>query len=607
MFISMKFRLPLFALILLLCISAHAQSYQYTLSWQNPRTHLYTVGLTADPAAGAATNFEIPAWRPGRYYIQDYAAAATAFNAVDQAGKALAWHKVDNHTWQVSNPASGPITISYQYYANTMDAGSCVLDPSMAYFNPSNLFAHVRGRYDLPCTLRVSSMPESWKSATALIPVAGTHNVFTAPDYHDFVDAPTVLSPTLKTLQSRIHDVDYYFHFQGAFPNDKATEDACQANMDKIIREQEGIFGEMPFKSYHFIYHLVPFNIGHAVEHKYSSCYALPATVAQSPSAIARLNSITAHEFFHLWNVKRIRPAAMWPYDYQKEAFTTLQWFTEGVTDYYADLTLVRSGLITREQFYNIMAKTVESLENNYASKAISCEQSSFDSWLERSDFQIPYHRISYYTLGTRAGLILDLAIRQKSMGRLSLDDLFRKLYTEYYKQGKGLEEDGVLRAVSAMTGQDFTDFFLHYIQRPDPVPYQDFLAAFGLELKSEDRAGAGWAKVGIEKFEENGNALLVTKVRPGTDIERAGLGEGELIVEVNGTAAKEFDAKAYFAEFKRPKKMDLKVAGYDGEKTIELEWTGTWSPKTWTMAQKEKLKKDESDLLEAWLKSCAK
>lgn len=581
---------------------ANAKSYQYTLSWQNPRTHLYTVELQVDAEKGPVTLFQMPAWRPGRYYIQDYAAAVTGFSAKDQQGKPLAWRKVDNHSWEVKNPVSGGILVEYNYYANTMDAGSSMLDHGMAYFNPSNMFMHVNGDFDRPCTLAVPSMPADWKSATALKKLS--HNTFSAPDYHDFVDAPTVLSPTLKTLHSRIGEVDYYFHFQGAFPNDKATEDACQSNLNKIIEEQVAIFGGAPFSEYHFIYHLLPFNIGHAVEHKYSSCYALPATLAQSPSAVARLNSITAHEFFHLWNVKRIRPAAMWPYDYQKEAYTTLQWFTEGVTDYYADLTLVRAGLITREQFFAVLASTIESLENSYAATVISCEQSSFDSWLERSDYQIPFHRISYYTLGTRAGLLLDLAIRARTAGKISLDDLFRKLYKEYYQAGKGLEEDAIQRNIEQMTGMDFAEFFQKHVQQASPVDYDAFFRPFGLEMVLEDKPGAAWEKIGIEKVQVAGKWIAIVKLRPGSDAEKAGLGEGDNIVEVDGKPVDQFDARAYFERFEKSRTLSMKIFGPAAEKIIEVKWTGSFSPKVTRIFISEKAKKREDELLQGWLRS---
>lgn len=596
----------LFALLVLALIPAMlpAQGYKYTLSWNNPQSHVYKISMEVKAAAGSSTDFQIPAWRPGRYYIQDYAASVSGFTAQDPVGDGLDWKKVDNNTWRVTNPASGPIIVEYYCYANTMDAGSSVLNAEEAYFNPVNIFMHVRDRYAEPCTLTVASMPDTWKSATALGKVFGKHNMFTAADYHDFVDSPTILSPTIKTLHSRIEQTDFYFHFQGEFPDDKATEDAFQSNMGKIIREQSAIFGGFPMKEYHFIYHLVPFNIGHAVEHKYSASFALPNSVAKSPAAIARLNSISSHEFFHLWNVKRIRPAVMWPYDYQEEAHTTLHWFTEGVTDYYTSLAMERAGLYARKTYYNILTRTVASLENNYASKVTSPSKSSFDSWLDRSDYFAPYHRISYYTLGSRVGLLMDLEIRGQSAGKLSLDDLFRKLWTDFFEKDKGVGEDDIAKTLKAMTGNDWYGWFDKYVHGTASPDYAALVAPFGLEWIEKPQTGLGLELTGIGRSESTDYGLFLQSVTPGTDADRSGLGAEDLIVDINGAKATEFDAIEFFSKNKAPQVLKIKVLRNGTAKDMNLNWTGKHHPKTYAIKEMKKPSKEQAAMLEGWLGS---
>lgn len=581
-----------------------AQSYNYTLRWTHAASHLYEVTLETAPLTGAASDFQVPAWRPGRYYIQDYAAGISGFSASAADGKPLAWSKVDNDTWRVANPASGTIKIQYRYYANTMDAGSSVLNTAQAYFNPVNFFMHLRGDYARPCTLTVASMPADWRAATALTRLDGSHNVFVAPDYHEFVDCPTILSPTLKTLHSRIDGTDFYFHFQGEFKGGKETEDAFQGNMGKLIAEEKAIFGGFPMQEYHFIYQLLPYNMGHAVEHKNSACFAMPNTVGQSAQAIARLNSISAHEFFHLWNVKRIRPAAMWPYDYQKEAYTGLQWFTEGVTDYYTSLCLTRAGLYTRETYFSILARTIQALESNYASQMTSPSQSSFDSWLERSDYIPPYAHISYYTLGTRVGLLLDLDIRAKTKGHRSLDDVFKQLYASHFLQNKGLEENAVQLAVEALVGQSCQPFFERHVQGTTPIDYAAFFDPFGLVLEEKVTEGLTWELIGLEKVSEANEGLFIETVRPGTDAANAGIGDKMLITQVDGKPYKEFDAKDFFEKFKKPKTLPLELATEGGMLSVEVTWTGTRIPKTYALSVAPKATAEQTALLEAWLKS---
>jgi predicted metalloprotease with PDZ domain len=580
------------------------QSYNYTLSWTHAASHLYEVSLKTAPLTGAASDFQIAAWRPGRYYIQDYAAAVSDFSAWDAQGKPLSWQKVDNDTWRVANNGSAEVEVRYKYYANVMDAGSSVLNTAQAYFNPVNFFMHLRNAYERPCTLTVASMPDSWKAATALKPLDGKHNVFTAPDYHEFVDCPTVLSPSLKTLHSRIDGTDFYFHFQGEFKGGKETEDAFQGNMGKLIAEEKAVFGGFPMTEYHFIYQLLPYNMGHAVEHKNSSCFAMPNTVGQSAAAIARLNSISAHEFFHLWNVKRIRPAAMVPYDYQRENYTQLQWFTEGVTDYYTSLCLTRAGLYTRETFFNIMGRTIQALETNYASQIVSPGQSSFDSWLERSDYTPPYAHISYYTLGTRVGLLLDLQMRAQSGGKSSLDDVFRTLYQRWQQDGKGLEENAVQLVVESTVGKSFQEFFAKHVSGTAPIDYAAFFEPVGLELTAKPVEGLTWELLGIEKSSSSADGLFIESVRPGTDAANAGLGDKMLITQVDGKPVKDFDAADFFEKFKKAKTLKLEVASEGGIDRLEVTWTGAYVPKTYTLAALAKAKAPELALQDAWLKS---
>jgi predicted metalloprotease with PDZ domain len=592
-------------MLLLMSASVPAQSYQYTLSWTHPASHLYEVCIRTAPAGGSHSDFQIPAWRPGRYHFQDYAAGVSAFQALDAKGDRLSWVKADIHTWRVANPASGEIEVRYQFYANTMDAGSSVLNKAQAYFNPVNFFMHLRDDYARPCTLTVASMPEGWKAATAMPRMPGKHNVFFTPDYHEFVDCPTILSPSVKTLHSRMENTDFYFHFQGDFTGGKAAEEAFLGDMRKMIAEEKEIFGEFPMTEFHFIYQLLPYPMGHAVEHKNSACFAMPNTVGQSAAAIARLNSISAHEFFHLWNVKRIRPAAMWPYDYQKEAYTGLQWFTEGVTDYYTSLCMTRAGLYTRETYLAILSRTIQALESNYASQIISPGQSSFDSWLERSDYFPPYARISYYTLGARVGLLIDLRLRAESGGKLSLDDVFRKLYSDYYKQDKGLGEDAVQTVIESLTGQPWRTFFDQYVNGTSPIRYADFFQPFGLQLEQKPMDNLTWELLGIEKNSEQGDeGLMIESVRPGTDAARAGLGEGLSITKVDGKAWKEFDAAEFFGKFKKEKALNLEITSEAGTEEVKVIWTNTWVPRTYTLSLMKNPTAEQSALVEGWLKS---
>lgn len=588
---------------ILFALPTFARSYTYTLTWDQPREHYYQVEMEIDGTTGNFVRLQVPAWRPGRYYLQDYGAGIIDFKAMNPEGEALAWKREDGHTWLVKSGDSPSITVKYRFYANTHDAGSSLLEKDMAYFNPVNFFMHARDLYAVPCTLKVPQI-SNWQAATALRKDPNQKGVFYAKDYHELVDSPTILSPNLKTLHSRIEGTDYYFHFQGSFPNNKEVEDAVQSNLGKIIREQMAIFGEAPMKEYHLIYLLSDKRIRHAVEHTNSAMFTLPNTVTKSPESIRGINGITAHEFFHLWNVKRIRPAELWPYDYQKEQYTSLHWFTEGVTDYYAYLTLARTGLISQEQFFKLLANNISALENNPASWRVSPSESSFNSWLERSAYHPPYSRVSYYTLGTRVGLLLDLKLQKETKGKVCLDDLFRDLFKNYYQANKGVPEEDMQARLETLSKGSFDGFFKAHIDGAEPIDYKSFFAPFGLNLDIYKREDRPWYKVGITRTSLSEAGLHIEGVIPGSDAAKAGISKGDIITSINGGPFADFDSEDFFYSFSKGKKLEMEIFTTGGKDEATLLWTNQLDAREYNLAPLEKPSKKQQKLLDSWLES---
>jgi predicted metalloprotease with PDZ domain len=596
--------LPAFFLILTTSVMSHAAdlTHRYTLSWEAPQTHEYHISLSTAPMEGTHTLFQLPAWRPGRYILQDFAAGVSFFEATDENGLPLNWQKTAAHDWRVENPASGPIAIRYRFYANVMDAGSSLLNAEQAYFNGINLFMRVAGRETAPCILTVPSMPANWKAATALQRKKDRHNVFYADSYHQLVDSPTILSPTLTTLRRKVEGVDYYVHFQGNFLGDEATKTQVLDNVSAIVREQAAIFGGVPLEEYHFIFQLVPYPAGHAVEHEYSSMYMRQDSVFASKESANSANGVISHEFFHLWNVKRIRPAAMWPYDYQREAYTGLQWFTEGVTDYYASLTLVRAGLMSRASYLRRLSGSITRLENDYAASIVSPYYSSFDSWLSRSNYENPAHRNSYYSLGNRVGLLLDLELRGRTDGAKSLDDVFRYLYEEYYQKNEGVPEDGVQKACEIVTGESFASFFEQYVKGTAEIDYEALLKPMGLQMERSVSADGGLANIGISRTREISGFWEVQSVIPGSDASQAGLSDGLIILTLNGQHPREFDADAFFADAPAGKVLVLDIYDNGTSRKMEVAFSGRNRQYSYQISEVDKMSRRQRRLLEGWL-----
>lgn len=589
--------------LLLTAAAVQAQAMKYTMTWTDPSSHLYHLTLASAPAPGEAyTEFAMPAWRPGRYIEQRFAAGVSDFAATDDQGKALEWNKTGRDTWRVKSPASGEIHLSYKWYANEMDAGSSVLNHSMAYFNGANLFIYQPRLVNERVELKVLNLPADWKGGTAL--KQSGPGLFTAADYHEFVDSPTILSPTLKQLTTTVAGTTFHFHFQGRFIGGKETEDSLLARAGKLISEQAAVFGGLPMPEYHFLVLLLPYNMRHAVEHTFSSCYALPETVTTDAKSISGMLGILSHEFWHLWNVKRIRPAALWPYNYQQMPYTSLHWFTEGVTDYYTDLILVRAGLISREDYFKNLGTALTSLENSYAATRVSPSQASFDSWLSGSDYADPHLQTSYYPLGKRVGLLLDLKLRAATGGKVNMDEVFRSLWREYYSKGLGVPEDGIKLTVNALTGESWDAFFNTYVDGPGKADWEKAFAPYGLEYSSAPNKAALWTKLGIDRIEKGPGAAVITLVNPCGEAAKAGLGDGDVILSLNGKEPGKLDEKDFFSKLEDKDEISLKVLRDGAELEIKWDHFEKNEPVVLTVKLSERLKEKERLLLDGWLNS---
>ncbi|MCB0843045.1 MAG: M61 family metallopeptidase [Bacteroidetes bacterium] len=600
-----KIRLPiyLFLLFALFISKSFSADYEYTLTWLTPNTHTYVIDARVSPETDTYTHFRIPAWRPGRYYLQDFAGAISNVSAKDDKGQSLKFVKTDQNTWKVTHGKVESVTLTYHYFADNMDAGSSYLGHNQIYFNPVNLFMNVPGRYNGSVRLNIPNYPEKWKIATALRKSEGG-KILEANSYHEFADSPTVISSEMKILSTTVSGVTFHIYFQGDYQGDKQTDKAAIEMVEKVAKEQGALFGGFPFKEFHLIYRLLPYSIRHAVEHENSVSFAITAGISKSPKSILSVANLTAHELFHAWNVKRIRPASLWPYDYSVPQYTNLHWFTEGVTNYYALLTSVRAGFIDEDQFLDQVASNITSMENNYAAHHISPSLSSYDSWLSNSSYKDPKTNISYYSLGQRMGLILDLALQKETDGAVSMDALFNYLKIEYYDKGMGVPEEGIQKAAEALTRSSWSDFFSQYIDGTEPIPYKDYLSVVGLKITEEESLAPGSRGIGISLAENISQGILIRQINPGGDAYLSGLGENDLILEIDGKNAKDMNLNSYVDELKKGDVINMKVFSGLQVKEIEVKYNRSFAPVKYSIERKKNLKKEQEENLKNWLKS---
>ncbi len=506
--------------------------YNYCISWDNPNSHLLKITLTTSKSPGKNTSFSMPVWRPGRYFAQNFASTVLEFKAYDEEGNALPFTKTTKDTWQVTNPKKGNITIEYSVMARWVDAGSSYLNENLLYVNPINCLMYAEKDFDRPAYLEIPKLPEHWKIAMSLKNVG--KNKWYAESYHLLVDSPFFAAENVRTVSFKIDDKTIYLHFRGKYELSPRDEKRMSENIRKIILEQIKVFGELPLKEYHFLYLLVPFYIRHAVEHSYSAMFVLPDNVAAEGSALQGAYSITSHEFFHLWNIKRIRPQNLLPYDYSREMFTSLHWFTEGVTDYYADVFLVRAGLWKIRNFIDVLQGSFNRLENQYAAKFVSPERSSMDSWLEMAMYKTKLNRISYYPLGFRIGFVLDIYLRSESQGKVTLDDVMKYLYENYYKKGRGIPEGGIEKVCEILLKKDVSAFFDTYVRGTAPYPWKKIFAKAGITIK-EFPDYRTLKSLGVSEFKEVREGIEISDVYPTSELLEAGVHVQDIVTKING------------------------------------------------------------------------
>lgn len=516
-------------------VAVTEDTIRYQIGWENPASQLYTIRVTTGVEGGPVV-FSLPAWRPGRYILQNYAANVQAVRAEDPDGRPLAVERIDLDTWRVEPDGADAVTLAYEYYATTFDAGSSTLRPDVAYFNPVNLLPWVEDRMDRPVTL-VLEAPADWAVATQLAPAAGADgHVFVASDYHRLADSPTIAAPELVDWEFEVDGVPYHAIFRGRLDLGSRTREDIIADLTALTREEVGIFGATPFDEYRHLYQLVPYPFGHAVEHEASASYVLSENLFQSDQGYTGFLSVTAHELFHAWNVKRIRPAALWPYDYSEPQLTRLHWVTEGVTSYYDTLVLARAGLTSPEAYYEAVAGNVQSLQSSPGRTVTSASLASLTSWLSGYGSGNPNQSISFYTKGALLGLLLDLQIRDATDGGRSLDDVMRRLWDEYYMQGRGYPEDGFQTAVEAVAGRSFEEFFARYVHGTEELPYDSTLAIVGLTAREEEDAARPAATLGLVTATREG-ALVVTNVLPASPALEVGVMRDDVLVAVGAEA----------------------------------------------------------------------
>ena len=530
-----------------------------------PYTHLLEVEMRVLYPRNAVTpkflDLVMPVWTPGSYLIREYARHVQDFVAKDGAsGKAIEWTKVNKNTWRLGGTFAHDILITYRVYANELTVRSNEFNDQHAFWNNAALLMYPANGYDytdsrelkLPATVRVIPYG-NWRVATGLPPVEGQPNTFRAENFDILYDSPFEVSD-FKTLTFDVRGIPHRIVIDGLgnYDAERVRNDA-----QKIVNAAvETMGGEIPYHDYTFILHLRQTG-GGGLEHLNSTALGFRRFGFRPEASYQGFLSLVAHEFFHLWNVKRIRPDALGPFDYTKENYTRLLWVAEGITSYYEELILRRAGLISDKEYLNNAARSLQALQNTPGRLVMSVEEASFDAWIKyyRPDENSINSQISYYDKGAILGLLLDLEIRRRSQGQKSLDDVMRYLYNEFYKKNRNYRPEDFQQACELMAGSNLNEFFTRFVRGRDELDYNASLTGVGLQLVNgavnihdDVTAKSMNAYLGAD-LEQQGDRLVVTRVLAGTPAYEQGLYAGDQIVAVDGVRATRDFLNARLAE----------------------------------------------------------
>jgi predicted metalloprotease with PDZ domain len=606
--------------LVLLCLVCATTCWSQTkmafvVSMPQPSNHTYHVAFRCEGLKGELQDFKMPQWSPGYYGIGDYARNVSNFHAADAAGHELAWEKVTKNTWRVVADNAPGIVLNYDVFGNTSFAANNYVGEDRGYLSPSGLFVNLVGHLQQPVTVTIQ-LPQTWKMiSTGLEAVNGRANTFEAPDFDVLYDSP-ILIGNQERLEFEVNGIPHYV----AIENVPAEVDRKRmaADLKTMVTAATQLMGHVPYKHYTF---LMMGRGGGGIEHANSSSNQFDGTSLTTEAGYLRWLSFICHEYFHNFNVKRIRPLALGPFDYDQENLTNMLWVSEGLSVYYQDLVLVRAGLMTREQYLTKMAGAIGTFENSSGRHYQSATESSWNTWNTGSGVGGDRNTtISYYNNGAMLGAMLDLKIREGSANRRSLDDVMRAMYDKYYVQKKRGFTDAEFQAECELAAGTKLDELFSYASTSREVNYARYFALAGLKLEAKSEAAPG-GSIGLDTHTEEipanelppgrggrgrpavpATRLIVTDVADASTAARAGLQSGDRIVDVDGTPATAIVLNTAINAKKPGEKIQLHVLRAGKEMAVEVEVAPNVK-NTFTLSPADGVSPAQREILNTWLR----
>ena len=546
---------------------------RYQITSLNPATHYFEIRLLIDSPDPAGQCLRMPNWIPGSYMIRDFAKNIVSMSAYS-GDASIAIEQIDKSNWRLE-PCAGPLEIEYQVYAWDLSARGAHLDQTHGYYNGTSVFLEVVGRSQKTCEVSIvrpsADYCSHWELATTLPAInapAFGFGLYSASDYDELIDHPVEMG-VFTRIRFEACGIPHDIILSGRFRCDEAR---LKNDLRKICEYHIRFFGEpAPMDYYQFLVMVVGQGYG-GLEHRSSTSLLCGRDSLPQPGQIGVSEAyrdflgLCSHEYFHTWNVKRIKPVVYQPYDLQQEVYSEMLWAFEGITSYYDDLALVRCGLIDEASYLELLAQTVTRVRRGKGSTLQSAAESSFNAWTKfyKQDENAQNAIVSYYAKGCLIALCIDLKMRQLSQSQYSLDDIMQKLWQSWKKDGMGVNSSTIQDMVCSVIDVDLHDFMHKLIYTSDELPLQELFASTGIEMNfrcaSNQKDKGGKANDGLLPtvdfgafVEEKGDGLQIMRVSEGSSAQAAGLSANDVIIAVN-------ELKLTLAQFEQ--QLSLAIVG---------------------------------------------
>ncbi|ASP47557.1 M61 family metallopeptidase [Cognaticolwellia beringensis] len=541
---------------------------QYQICPINPNSHLFEVLLSFKSTPGQSYTLTLPAWLPGSYMIRDFAKSITEICAYDSNQQAISLSKIDKQTWTLQ-ASDEQVQVRYQVFAFDLSVRTAYLDSQRGFFNGSSTFLQVQELSEQTCqlTIQPSTLVEhnQWRVATGLPRAQGTEKYqfgqYIADNYQHLIDCPVAIGEfdsTEFTVEGVVHHLVFTSKHYG-------DTERLAADISKLCQHHISVFGEAPFKEYWFITHLLANGFG-GLEHKNStilqaSRFDLPnpqQSSAERTEDYKTFLSLCSHEYFHAWNVCRIKPKEFVPYNLKQESYTKQLWAFEGITSYYDDFSLYRTGLINFEEYLAILAKAATRVNRGVGELKQSVTASSFDAWTKfyQQGPDAVNNIVSYYVKGALIALWLDLTIRSKSNGRYSLDTLMRELWIHFGRTNIGTSEEDFINIANLLCGEDISSTFKHYLYSNERIDLTSHLASYGVALQKqkfkklnsvETTSAEHYHAYFGAQYKAQSFGLTITQVLENSPAATAGLAVNDILIAVDKVKVTEQSLQALF------------------------------------------------------------